>query len=405
VGERFDGNNFCQEALKKGAGVVTTIPDFICSYEGTVIFVNDSLKALQDTAHYVRKKRNIPVMAITGSNGKTTTKEMTYQILCQKHRVLKNEGNLNNHIGVPLTLLKLMPEHQYAVVEFGMNSPGEIRRLSEIALPDCGVITNIGAAHIGELGSLKAIRNAKMELLEKIPLAVLNQDDIFLMEGAAGFKGKVVTFSILRESAVRAQNINVSEKGAYFKIRFPDDEISVSLSVYGKFNIYNALAAAALCYAGGIQVLDIKAGLESYKGFPMRFEIIRKGGVTFINDAYNANPRSVDESLKELLRFRPQKRLIAVFGDMLELGVYAEEAHLLIAHTVESSGVDLFIAVGEMMCSAARTLTKIEVKCFSDSSEAGVSLKELIRTGDTVLFKGSRGMKIEKALNEALHAL
>jgi UDP-N-acetylmuramoyl-tripeptide--D-alanyl-D-alanine ligase len=406
VGERFDGNTFCHEALKRGASIVTSISEFNSTHHGTVIYVKDTLKALQDTANYVRKKKDIPVMAITGSNGKTTTKEMAYSIFRKKHNILKNEGNLNNHIGVPLTLLKLQPEHEYAVLEFGMNSKGEIRRLAEIALPDCGMIINIGTAHIGELGNREAIRDAKVELLEKIPLAVLNKDDTFLMDGVSQFKGKVLTFSTQSKAVVNAHSIQTSDKGVNFKLSIQDDEeISIHLSVHGIFNVYNALAASALCHVFGIKARDIKDGLESYTGYPMRFEIIKKGGVTIINDAYNANPGSVEEALKELLHLRTHGRLIAVLGDMFELGTYAQQAHLSVVQHVQNMGIDLLIAVGEMMSEAARSLTSIEVKCFSDASKAGENLKELIKEGDIILFKGSRGMKMEKALNEVIHAL
>lgn len=406
-GEKFDGHHFLDAALSKGGGaVVDSVPEM--SPEGkAIIRVGDTLRALQDLAHFLRMKHDIPVVAITGSNGKTTTKEMTYSVLSRKFKTLKNEGNLNNHVGLPLSLTRLENDTEAAVLEMGMNAPGEIRRLCEIAVPTHGIITNIGSAHLGRLGSYRGVRNAKLEILQGLNVAVLNADDAFLIEGiaeAGEFNGDIITFSIKNASHVMAKEIKSTERGTGFILEFRETEsVPVTLNVQGLFNVYNALAAAAAGFSLGIPAEDIKSGLESFSACSMRFEIKKIKGITLINDSYNANPSSMQESLKEMLRMGSQGRTVAVLGDMGELDGFSEKAHRDIGEIIAGTGVNVFIAVGRMMSMAAEECIRIkgknsspEIYTFANTHEAGENIQGILKKGDTVLIKGSRVMKMEK---------
>ncbi|MDH4028707.1 MAG: UDP-N-acetylmuramoyl-tripeptide--D-alanyl-D-alanine ligase, partial [Nitrospirota bacterium] len=269
-GEALDGHRFIEKALLKGAGAVVETAPAALPGDRVIIRVKDTLRALQDLAHFMRMRMDVPVAAITGSNGKTTTKEMTYAVLSRRFRTLKNEGNLNNHIGLPLSLMKLSPDDEAVVLEMGMNAAGEIRRLCEIAVPDCGVITNIGTAHIGRLGSREAVLNAKLEIIEGLGAAVVNADDAYLMRGFGkikNFKGRTIKFAIDNDAHVTAGNLRVTDKGSDFLLCIKDQGcVSVSLAVHGRFNVYNALAAAAVSSWLGMKADEIKDGLEQYRG-------------------------------------------------------------------------------------------------------------------------------------------
>lgn len=411
-GERFDGHDFLKEALSRGMGAVVDTQPLSISESKAVVYVGDTLKALQDLAHFIRKERDIPVIAITGSNGKTTTKEMAYAILSKRYKALKNEGNLNNHIGLPLTLTRLTKDDEAAVLELGMNALGEIRRLCEISLPTHGVVTNIGTAHIGMLGSREAIRDAKLEILPGLRVAVLNADDDLLMSGINDFKGEVITFSIKKAAHVTAKDLSLTEKGSAFTLCIKDKgSIDITLKTHGLFNLYNALAAAAVSSSLGISLSDIKEALEAYRPFPMRFEVSRIGDIILINDAYNANPASINESLKEMAAMGAGSRLVAVLGDMFELGVFAEDAHRELGNTLSDMNIDVFVAVGELMNIAADEYVKARgekpapVYRFSSSGEAGENIMDILKPGDTVLFKGSRSMKLENAIRGVRHAV
>lgn len=411
-GERFDGHDFLNEALSKCKGaVVDTRPEAVPESKA-VVYVGDTLRALQDLAHFLRKERDIPVVAITGSNGKTTTKEMTYAVLSQRYRVLKNEGNLNNHIGLPLTLTRLAREHDMAVLELGMNAPCEIRRLCEISLPTHGVVTNIGSAHIGMLGSREAIRSAKLEILPGLGVAVVNADDEFLMSGIKDFKGEVITFAISRDADVIAEGLRLTEDGSVFTLFIKNKgSAEIKLGIHGVFNVYNALAAAAVSSSLGISLSGIKEALEAYRPFSMRFEVKKVGGITLINDAYNANPASMEEALKELVLMGVESRLVAVLGDMLELGKFSEEAHRELGCTLSDMDIDVFVAVGELMGIAAEEYIRAMggrpalVYSFKSSGEAGEDIMDILKPGDTVLFKGSRSMQLEKVIRGVRHAV
>ena len=408
-GERFDGHDFLEKALLRGSGAVVDRKPGSLPPGKVIVYVNDTLRSLQDLAHFLRMKLDIPVVAVTGSNGKTTTKEMIYGILSGKFRTLKNEGNLNNHIGLPLSLTRLNPYDEAVVLEMGMNASGEIRRLCEIAGPTHGVITNIGSAHVGRLGSYEAVRAAKLEVLERVSVAVVNNDDGFLMKGIEAlenFRGEIITFAVNNTSDVMAKNVIVSKQGSDFILEIRDTErAQVRLNVPGLFNVYNALAASAVSVSLGVEIKEIKTALEAYRGVPMRFEIINMKGITVINDSYNANPSSVEKSVKELARLGTGGRIVAVLGDMRELDAFSEKEHRAAGDMIRETGVDVFVAVGEMMGLAAEESRKVkggkagpEVFIFKDVYSAKENIMDILKQGDTVLVKGSRAMSMEKII-------
>lgn len=415
-GDRFDGHDFLEAALVKGSGAVVDKRPASIPGGRTVICVKDALRSLQDLAHFLRVRQGIPAVAITGSNGKTSTKEMVHLILSKKHKVLKNEGNLNNHIGLPLSLTHLERDHEMIVLEMGMNAAGEIRRLCEIAAPSHGVITNIGSAHVGKLGSYEAVRDAKLEILEGLRIAVVNADDEYLMQGLEqikDFNGTVIRFAVNTDADVTAGNVRAAEHGTDFDLEIKGEgRMPVNLRVHGLFNVYNALAAAAVSFSLGIGLRGIKDALETYRAFPMRFEVIKKGGITLINDSYNANPSSIKESVSELVRLSAEGRSVAVLGDMRELGEFSQDEHREVGRMLSESGVDVFIAVGEKMRLAAEESARARgekalphIVSFRDVTEAQDKIMNILEKGDTVLLKGSRSMSMEKIMENITDAV
>jgi UDP-N-acetylmuramoyl-tripeptide--D-alanyl-D-alanine ligase len=414
-GERFDGHDYLEDALAKGSGAVVAMRPGPVPAGKVIIHVRDTLRSLQDLAHFLRTKRDVPVVAVTGSNGKTTTKEMIYTIVSSKMKTLKNEGNLNNHIGLPLSITRLAGDEDVIVLEMGMNAPGEIRRLCEIAVPSHGVITNVGTAHVGKLGSYEAVRDAKLEILEGLSVAVINADDVQLMNGVGlkEFGGQIVTFGINNDSHVMAKNVRPTEQGSTFVMEIRDrGSTKVRLNVLGLFNVYNALAASAVSVSLGMGLDEIRDALETYGGVPMRFELIRKKGMTVVNDAYNANPSSMDQSIRELLRIRTGGRAVAVLGDMHELDEFSEKAHREVGELVSALGLDVFVAVGDMMGLAAEEAVKSrvtkagpEVYTFKNINDARSRIMDILKKGDTVLIKGSRSVRMERIIEGITDAL
>jgi UDP-N-acetylmuramoyl-tripeptide--D-alanyl-D-alanine ligase len=398
-GGNFDGHNFLKDALKKGGGAVVAVPPNKPAEGKTLIRVENTLAALQDVARRVRSRMDVPVVGITGTNGKTTTKELLASILGKSRKVLKTRGNMNNHIGLPLCVVNMHGDETAMVLEMGSNAEGDIRLLCEIAAPGFAVITNVGPAHLEGFGTLETVRKTDLEILDYAKSVSANADDVFLMEGLKKFSGKLVTYGIENSADVRAKDILLEEKGARFTIRFKDGRrISVRLGVAGRLNIYNALAAASAADALGIGSEQIKSGLESFTGVPMRMEIKELFGALVISDVYNANPASMGEALRELIRLKKQ-RTIAVLGDMLELGRHSEGAHRELVKLMSDLNVDVFIAVGREMERASSEFKGI---CYSAEDPEGARsvLLSICRESDTVLVKGSRGMQMEKVLAE-----
>jgi UDP-N-acetylmuramoyl-tripeptide--D-alanyl-D-alanine ligase len=413
-GDRFDGHDFVPDAIKRGAwGAVvdrSALENKYASLGGlkNILPVEDTLFTLQEMARQHRKKFSIPVVGITGSNGKTTTKEMLASILKQKGPVLKNEGNLNNHIGVPLTLMKLHAGHRAAAVEMGMSAPGEIDTLVRLVAPTVGVITNIGPAHLEFFGTLEKVAEAKGELLDNLAsgsTAVLNADDRFLDALSQKCGCSIVTFGIQNKADVTASAIQPGREYTDFTIIAHGDEANVRLRALGAHNISNALAAAAAALAAGVPLEAVKYGLDDFSPVAGRSEIRQVEGRTVLCDYYNANPASMNVALATLVTLSPGRKSIAVLGDMLELGDAGREAHHAVGVAVAQSGVDLLITFGPLAKEARAGaldagMARERVLEAPSYTEAARLIRELSRPGDVVLIKGSRGMKMEKILEE-----
>ena len=397
-GRRFNGHDFLQEAFRKGNGAIVNHSPAEVIEGKTLISVQDTLRALQELARHMRLRRDIPVIGITGSNGKTTTKELVALVLSSTYKVLKNSGNLNNNIGLPLTLTMIRDDDEIAVLEMGASGPGEIKELCKIAMPNYGVITNISPSHLEGFKDMETLRRTKLEILNDINVAIVNADDSFLMDGfqSSVFNGRIFRYGINNEAEVYATDIESDEKGSVFILHIGDKSIDVHPGIPGRFNIYNLLAAASVGYIFNIDMENIRHALESFNGVPMRFEIKEINGLKIINDVYNANPASMEEAIKELIRLR-KRRAIAVLGDMLELGSYEKEAHRRLIMWMSELPVDVFIAVGPLMSSGASEFRR-EVHKLHNSLEARKILKDICKEGDTVLIKGSRGMSMERIL-------
>lgn len=414
-GEHSDGHAFIGKALDAGAGGLvvsdeSAVPDGV---DTPVVGVEDVLWSFGDLAAYYRSKFPVRVVGITGSVGKTTTKEMLSAILERKWKVLKNAMNYNNEIGVPLTLFQLDSTHELVVLEMAMRGLGEIRRLAEVAKPEIGVITNVGISHIERLGSQGAIADAKAELLEELPpegLAVLNAEDGYFTVLRERFGGRVISFGSCKDADVVGSRIRQSRDGRCECVIMQEGvgEVNVSMPVIGYYNVYNALAAAAAAVGMGIDLATIKDGLENFTQPSMRMELVKsRQGFTVLNDSYNASPASVFAALKTLQGLVGYKRKIAVLGDMLELGDYAPKAHKDIGAALPTSGVSKLVAVGELSASIVEGargagLAEQDVHWYPDSVSAAAALKSQVRDGDAVLVKGSRAIKMEEIVRVLL---
>lgn len=402
-GERFDGHDFVEEAVRKGASGVIVSRNIQVETETAVITVRDTRKALQDLALFHRRRFGIPVIAITGSNGKTTTKDMTAAVLASRFPVLKTEANFNNEIGLPLTLLNLTAEHHAAVVEMGMRGKGEISELAGIALPTIGVVTNVGESHIERLGSMAAIADAKAELVEAVGkdgFVVLNGDNNYVKAMRSKTTARVAFYGMSNEADVRASDIASQDGGTTFICHTTNQEFPVQLTVPGRHNVYNALAAIAVGLELGLTPNEIKRGLLSFTTGKMRLHIEQRDGLTIINDAYNASPLSMAAAI-ETLGDIGRGRKIAVLGDMLELGEFAEAAHTQIGIKLAQQNVDALVTVGALgryIAQGAQQAGVVLIKSCENHDAAKAVIKEIIKPGDTLLIKGSRGMQMEKIL-------
>jgi UDP-N-acetylmuramoyl-tripeptide--D-alanyl-D-alanine ligase len=406
-GDNFDGHDFVLEALQRGAKgavvekAVSSVPD-----GKTLICVSSTLRALGDIASAWRKGfQNLKIAAITGSNGKTTAKEMASAILSINFSVLKNSENLNNLIGLPLTLLRLREGQNAAVVELGMNDFGEIKRLAEIALPDVGAITNIGRAHLEKLRDLEGVARAKGELVEGFSennTFVVNMDDPLVQRIAQGTRCRKVTFGINSSGTqISAKEIEPVELSAIrFKMIVDGKEFPVRIRGIGVHNVMNALCACGIALCFGCCTNEIQAGLERFTPAYMRLEVIETPlGFKIINDAYNANPDSMRKGIEELVRLKGGGRTIAVLGDMLELGSASESEHRSLGEFICESNVDFVITYGRyasLILEANHGRVK-GVSAGTHDETAGI-LSRVAKPGDLVLLKGSRGMKMENII-------
>jgi len=410
-GERYDGHDFVKQAVEKGAsGIVIKKgfgPEIPTGRDLVVIAVEDTLRALGDLAGWWRHQHNVRVAAITGSVGKTTTKEMTANILGLHASTLKNTGNLNNLVGLPLTILLLEESHQRAVLEMGMNRPGEIARLTEIADPDIGLITNVARAHIEGLGDINGVARAKVELVEKISSegqVILNGDDVLLMRVASQFPKKMMTYGLGSRNDIRAENIrNLGREGLSFELKYKGDSVPIRLRSPGLQNVFNALAASSIALCLKEPYDHIVEGLYGFEGIKGRFMLSTlPGGITLVDDTYNSNPsslRAAIDSVKELMA--NGGRVIIGLGEMLELGDETVQAHIEAGGMVAELGVYYFFAMGEHapeMIKGAIThgISPDRAVVVNSHEEMGKKIKENMKHGDLILLKGSRRMALEK---------
>ena len=407
-GGNFDGHSFILDAVAKGAGGVLVQEGGITNAnfklpDVSFISVNDSIRALGDIGNFHRSRFNIPIIGITGSNGKTTTKEMLSAILSKKFNTLKSFGTENNNIGVPLTLMRLNGEHKIAVLEMGTNHLGEIRRLSEIARPTAIIITNIGPSHLEYLEDVDTVLKAKLEALEymdKDGKIILNADDDCLRTISS--TPKTVWFGFDKEADFYADKINLEPDGINFRL---NGEWDISLGVLGRQNVHNALAAIACAWDFGVAIDDIKDALKEFKVPNMRMEVKRFGDIKIINDTYNANPQSMKQAIEALRDMVTEGRKVLVAGDMLELGTFSGRFHHLVGKQAAESGIDLIVAVGKLAEHVAEGaqeagMSQRKIKLCAVTKEACEKMGSFIKKGDTILVKGSRAMKMEGIVNE-----
>ncbi len=407
-GEKFNGSDFYLDALEKGAkgcilqDIVINEQDVDEYKDRFIIIVEDVVKTLQRLAQYKRALYNIPVIGITGSVGKTSTKDMIASVLGTKYTVLKTEGNYNNEIGLPLTILKLKEENAL-VLEMGMSAKGEMSLLTSIAHPTTAVITIIGSSHIGELGSRENILKAKLEMLEGLKegsAVIINNDNDLLNKWNSECKDefKHITYGIENASQYNAKKITLFEDSSSFEIEYQGKSYLVKVPVGGKHFVYNSLATIAVGIEYGVRMEEIIRGIETFSLTKRRMETLKFGDITVINDSYNASYESVKAAL-EYINATCNGRKIAVLGDVLELGEYSIQVHEKIGEEVVKNNIDVLVTVGEKAQSINRivkeSVCSIEEYHFENNQDAINKLKDIMKKGDTVLVKASNGMHFD----------
>ncbi|WP_160725725.1 UDP-N-acetylmuramoyl-tripeptide--D-alanyl-D-alanine ligase [Bacillus sp. USDA818B3_A] len=403
-GEHADGHKYAAEAIKQGAAAALWQSDVPNPPQGLpIIIVEDCLTALQEMARKYRQELSVKVVGITGSNGKTTTKDMTASLLSTQYKVQKTEGNYNNHLGLPLTVLGLKEDTEIAVLEMGMSGRGEIAFLTKLACPDAVVITNIGESHLLDLGSREGIAEAKLEILQGLRadgLAVLHGDEPLLMERIFKYKGNIniQTFGRNATNDLYPKDITQIEQGNSFKISASDTVFE--LPVLGTHNILNALAAMLIAHYFSIPYEKMNAGLTGIKLTNMRMELVEgKHGEKIINDAYNASPTSMMAAIELVSNLQGYKRKILVLGDMLELGPQEEQYHLQIGTGLDPEKIDYLFTYGELGGHIAKganeSLGDDKVFAFKDKTKLIDQLKKYVDESTLVLVKASRGMRLE----------
>lgn len=406
-GERFDGHDFIQQVYDKGAIATLTMEDTIKDDRLITIWVEDTQKALLDLAKFYRSTFEIPVVGITGSVGKTSTKEMIAATLSGKWNVHKTEGNFNNEVGLPLTLFKLDKTHDVAVIEMGMNHFGEIHNLTTTALPDVAVITNIGTSHIENLGSREGILKAKLEILDG-----MNPQGVLVINGDNDLLGtikdipvQVVTYGLNAKNDYWAENIRTESMYTLADVTTPNKRYTIRIQALGEHMIYNTLAAIAIAEHYHLNEEEIMRGLASYQPAKMRMHISKmENGLTIIDDTYNASPDSMKAALKVLMEYQVNGKKIAVLGDMFEMGEFAPQLHQQVGAFAHEVQVDLLIAVGELAHYIAEGYQLAGGKNIQYFATKEAFLKEInqyIEKEDCILFKASRGMHFEALVEEA----
>jgi UDP-N-acetylmuramoyl-tripeptide--D-alanyl-D-alanine ligase len=408
-GERLDGHDFVEQALSRGAVAAVVQKGQLARYSSLagLLAVDDTLAALQTLATAVRKIWGKTAIGVTGSMGKTTTKEAMGHLLTSKYRVHRTKGNFNNHFGLPLGLLTLEPEYDVAVVEMGMSHPGEIAALARISLPNQAVITNVAPVHLESFDSIAGIARAKYELIEALPhggTAVLNADDKYVCQFGRDFKGKVVMFGCTAATCVpadvRAENIEVlGAEGARFDLVSREIRQPVHSPLLGRHNVSNVLAAAAVALEHGITPSEIAAALPSLEPGDKRGQVVQVGNITVLYDCYNSSPKALMAAI-DTLAAMPARRRIAVAGEMLELGTTGEQLHRECGTYMAGKKVDFLLGVRGLAKATVEAAGEADMKAefVATPEEAGEWLARETREGDVVLLKASRGVKLEKAL-------
>jgi UDP-N-acetylmuramoyl-tripeptide--D-alanyl-D-alanine ligase len=404
-GERMDGHDFVQQAIEKGAAGAVVRKDQSARYavKTGLLAVPDTLVALQTLGAAVRRLWGKPLIGVTGSTGKTTTKEAIAHVLSSRFRVLKSEGNFNNHFGLPLMLLKIEPEHEAAVIEMGMSHRGEIAALAKIAQPEIGVVTNVAPVHLEFFKSVAEIARAKYELIESLPAggtAILNADDEYVSQFGRDFHGKVVCYGRHPSADLRVENIESrGAAGSVFDVVIDGHRERATLPLVGTHNIYNALAAVATGMERGLSLEEAVGTLATLAPADKRGAVVQVGNITIINDCYNSNPTALD-AMVDTLAAMPAKRRIVVAGEMLELGPSGEELHRRSGEHIAKKGIDILVGVrglAQPMVEAAGH-AGIRAEFVATPEEAGEWLVRETHDGDVVLLKASRGVKLERAL-------
>jgi UDP-N-acetylmuramoyl-tripeptide--D-alanyl-D-alanine ligase len=415
VGKTHDGHRFCPQVVAAGnrgllvnaetAGSLPvdewTHPPVFC------VAVSDTTRALGDMAAWHRKRCPAKVAAITGSCGKTTTREMTASVLRQRYRTLASRKNFNNEIGLPLTLLALEADHEWAVAELGMNRPGEIARLGEISRPDIGVITNVGAVHLEGLGTVENVAAAKGELLPAIDpagIAVLNADDVRLRPMADRMAGRVLLFGQSEDADIRGREVVPAGAGTAFELVLPGGSVRVTLRVPGRFMVSNALAAAAVGHVAGLSPEEIRTGLETFEPADGRMNLVETvSGIHVLDDSYNANPVSMAEAISTLGQMKGEGRATVVLGDMYELGDRAQEFHHALGVVAVQAGIVRLYATGTYADAvregALEAYMKPEDVMIGSHADILADLRQQAAPGDWVLVKGSRAAEMEKIVS------
>ena len=414
-GENFDGRQFVREAVRKGAAgiIVSTMVEEPLPVP--VILVADTLQALGDLAAYRRASMSsLQVIALTGSSGKTTVKEMCAAILKEEYNVLKTEGNLNNQIGLPLTLLRVDASHDVAVLEMGMNRPGEIARMTEIADPDIACIINIQSAHLAGLHSIEGVARAKGELFQggkSWAKFCVNIDDKRVSALARQCSQVQITFGRSRRAFVRATHVrNLGEEGMLFTLHIGSEKMRISMRCLGDHNVSNALAAAAMAWAAGVKPAQIAQGLAHFTPYDKRLQMETVGGLKIINDCYNANPSSMLAAFNTVRAMKKNRKSVAILGDMLELGPESEAAHRRLGENAACKGFDYLFSCGQFSrkvvdgaLHAGMTMKQAkQAESKEEIVEAIVNLVALgeLREQDLLLVKGSRGMRMETIIEQ-----
>jgi UDP-N-acetylmuramoyl-tripeptide--D-alanyl-D-alanine ligase len=400
-GPNHDGNAYVDEVLGKGA--VAAISNI--ARPGAVLTVPDTLEALQATAVWALGKWGGEVIGVTGSAGKTSTKDVIAAMLASRLKVGKTIGNLNNHVGVPLSILRLPCEARVAVLEMGMNHAGEIRALCAMAKPRIGVVTNVGHAHMEAFDSIEGVAAAKRELIESLPengVAVLNADDPLVSKFVQVHRGRTLTFGINTPADVRAEQVQITDGGVSFQV----DGVQFESTLVGRHSVLNILAGFAVASLYGIRPAQLTEVVKNLAASSMRGQRVVHEGVVILNDCYNSNPDAA-RTMIDVLRDTPAKRRIAVLGEMLELGRWSESLHSDVGSYVAKGGIDVLVGIRGEAChlvDAARQagLAVDAAFFFPDAGAAGDHLRQIAQPGDVILFKGSRGTHVEHALERFL---